>query len=510
MDQGNGAYLKESDTTPTIAILGAGFSGLGMAIRLRKEGIDTFTIYEKADEVGGTWRENTYPGVACDVPSHLYSFSFEPNPNWSQRFSPGDEIWDYARHCAKKYDLYRSIQFGKKVTTISHDGAKWRVTFADGSSIKADYVVSGLGGLHEPSFPDIDGRDSFTGPAFHTAQWRHDVELTGKRVAIIGSAASAVQVIPEIVDKVAHLDVYQRTPNWVMPRHSYRYPEWMKVIFAKAPKLARLYRGMYFTLMEQRFGAFKKDDNAVKRHVKRLFTKHLERQVRDPNLRARLTPDYPIGCKRILISDDYLGAIQKDNVDLVTDPVDAITESGVRTKDGRVREVDVLIYATGFRPFDILTTLEVTGPDGRSLKEVWKGGIAAHRTLAVPGFPNFFILLGPNSALGHNSVLLMIEAQVNYIIKLMNEARAAGARFVAPKAEAARAFDESIQQDLQRRVWAANCGAWYVDAQGRNYTLYPHAVRRYLRDMREPALDEYVLTPGMADAQPQERASSAS
>ena len=494
MDHSSGAYQQDRKTTPSIAILGAGFAGLGMAIRLREEGIETFTIYEKADEVGGTWRENTYPGVACDVPSHLYSFSFEPNPNWSQRFSPGDEIWAYARHCAEKYDLYRSIQFGKTVASIAHDGVKWRVHFADGASIKADYVVSGLGGLHELNMPDIDGRDQFTGPMFHTAQWRHDVDLTDKRVAIIGSAASAIQIIPAIVDKVAHLDVFQRTPNWVMPRQSYRYPKWVRGLFAKAPKLARLYRGMYFTLMEQRFDAFKKDDNAMKRYVRRIFMKHMKRQVSDPELRAKLTPDYPIGCKRILISDDYLGAIQKDNVELVTEPIGAITESGVRTMDGRQRDVDVLILATGFKPFDILTTIEVTCPTGQSLAEVWKDGIAAHRTLAVPGFPNFFLLLGPNSALGHNSALLMIEAQVNYIIKLMSQARSKGANLVDAKPDAAMEFDETVQQDLQGRVWAANCGAWYVDKSGRNYTLYPHAVRQYLRDMKEPDTDEFAFT----------------
>ena len=284
--------LKQpSEKTPTIAILGAGFAGLGMAIRLREEGIETFAIYEKADEVGGTWRENTYPGVACDVPSHLYSFSFEPNPRWSQRYSPGDEIWAYARHCAKKYDLYRSIQFGKYVTSVSHDGRSWRIHFADGAVVKADYVISGLGGLHEPNFPDIDGLQSFEGPMFHTAQWRHDVDLTGKRVAIIGSAASAVQVIPEIVGEVAHLDVYQRTPNWIMARQSYAYPDWLKSLFEKAPWLMRAYRGIYFTLMERRFAAFQQGDNAIKRTVRKLFTRHLEKQVSDPVLRKKLTPD---------------------------------------------------------------------------------------------------------------------------------------------------------------------------------------------------------------------------
>lgn len=486
--------------TPTIAILGAGFAGLGMAIRLREEGIETFAIYEKADEVGGTWRENTYPGVACDVPSHLYSFSFEPNPRWSQRYSPGDEIWAYARHCAKKYDLYRSIQFGKHVTSVSHDGTSWRIYFADGAVVKADYVISGLGGLHEPNFPDIDGLQSFEGPMFHTAQWRHDVDLKDKRVAIIGSAASAVQVIPEIVGKLAHLDVYQRTPNWVMARQSYAYPDWLKLLFKKAPWLMRAYRRIYFTLMERRFAAFQKDDNAIKRTVCRLFTKHLENQVSDPVLRKKLTPDYPVGCKRILISDDYLEAIQSSNVDLITEPIEAVTAKGVRTKGAREHEADVLILATGFKPFDILTTIDVTGPAGLSLGDFWKDGVAAHRTISVPGFPNFFLLLGPNSGLGHNSVLLMIEAQVDYIMKLIEHAASEGAGFVKTKPEAAQAFDEDVQRELGARVWAANCGAWYVDERGRNYTLYPHNVRRFQRDMAEPDWDEFDFTGTLTSA----------
>ena len=268
----------QNGSGPRIAILGAGFSGLGMAIRLRQEGFDNFTIYEKADEVGGTWRENVYPGVACDVPSHLYSFSFEPNPNWTRRYSPGGEIWDYTIHCARKYDLYRSIEFGKAVSTIRHDGKEWCVNFSDGRTATADFVISGLGGLHVPNTPDIPGKDEFAGPVFHTAQWRDDVELTGRRVAIIGSAASAVQIIPEIVDKVAHLDVYQRTPNWIFPRMSYAYPVWLRNVFEKVPLLARAYRGFYFNMLEWRFQAFHKNENYVKRHIRTAFDKRLAAQ----------------------------------------------------------------------------------------------------------------------------------------------------------------------------------------------------------------------------------------
>ena len=486
--------------SPSIAILGAGFSGMGMAIALKQRGMNNFKIYEKADDVGGTWRENTYPGVACDVPSHLYSFSYAPNPKWSKRYSPGGEIWTYMQDCAREYGLYEKTEFGRKVTRLKHDGSHWRIEFEDGKAVEADIVVSGLGGLHEPNIPDFKGADSFRGPVFHTAQWRHDVDLTGKRVAIIGSAASAVQVIPEIAKQVAHLDVYQRTPNWIMPRMSYEYPKWARGLFSAVPLFARLYRGWYFSMMEMRHRAFHKNDNFMKRFVRSQFTKHMEAQVSDPELRRKLTPNYPVGCKRILISDDYLPTIQRGNVDLVVDPIDGLEEDGVRTKDGVLREADVVILATGFKPFNLLESVEVEGLNSLTLRSVWKQGVRAHRTVAAPGFPNFFMLLGPNSGLGHNSVILMIEAQVKYVMQLISAMRERGSNLVEPSEEAAAAYDERLQRELADRVWAAGCGAWYVDEQGRNYTLYPHNVRSYIKEMKRPDLDEYVFESAPAHA----------
>ncbi len=484
---------RERTKSPRIAILGAGFSGMGMAIALKRRGLDNFTIYEKADEVGGTWRENVYPGVACDVPSHLYSFSFEPNPDWSKRFSPGGEIWDYMKKVARKHDLYAKARFGKKVVRIRHDGIKWMIDFADGSGAEADIVISGLGGLHEPNIPPFNERETFRGPIFHTAQWRGDVDLKGKRVAVIGSAASAVQVVPEIAPLVSRLEIFQRTANWVMPRPSYAYPAWAKKLFRAVPPLARLYRGFYFSLMEWRHKAFEGGDNYVKRFVSKTFMKHMDEQVKDPALRARLTPSYPVGCKRILISDRYLPAVQRDNVDIVTEAIERFEEGGVRTKDGRLHRADVIILATGFKPFNLLDSIEVAGPAGVTLAETWKGGVAAHRTVAVPGFPNFFMLLGPNSGLGHNSVILMIEAQVNYVVQLIEEMRARRAAAVEPTREAAAAYDRRLQRDLKDMVWAGGCQSWYLDETGRNYTLYPHTVRAFIREMRTPELMEYAL-----------------
>ncbi len=486
---------KTLTAAPEIAILGAGFSGMAMAIQLKQSGSDNFTIYEKADEVGGTWRDNTYPGVACDVPSHLYSFSYEPNPSWTRRYSQGSEIWDYMKRCAEKHGLYQKTRFGKTVVCIRHDGKRWRIDFDDGTNAQADVVVSGLGGLHEPSIPEFDGIENFNGAAFHTARWRHDLDLTGKRVAVIGSAASAIQVIPEIAPNVRHLDVFQRTANWVFPRRDYAYPKWLKGFFESAPFLARIYRGIIFSIMEWRFSAFKKGKNFMKRRVRRMFAHHIKTSISDPELRRKVTPDYPIGCKRILASDDYFPALERANVDLVESPITGIEKSGIRTEEGELREADVIVFATGFKPFDIVQSIDVIGPSGLSLRDVWAEKITAHRTVAAPGFPNFFMLLGPNSGLGHNSVISIIEAQVNYIIGLIEKLRNSGASLIEPSPGAAQAFDDQLQTSLKDMVWAGGCKSWYLDKNGRNYTLYAHSVRHFVRDMAIPELSEYVLTP---------------
>lgn len=495
---GNAGRASDAMRTLRIAILGGGFSGMGMAITLLRRGYENVALFEKASDFGGTWRENTYPGVACDVPSHLYSFSFAPNPGWTRRFSPGGEIWAYLQDCARRFGLYERARFGRKVRRIAHTGVEWTISFENGETAAADVVVSGLGGLHEPNKPAFTGAETFHGPIFHTAEWRHDVDLTGKRVAIVGSAASAVQVIPEIAPKVAHLDVYQRTANWVMPRESYAYPAWARGLFRGFPPLARAYRGFYFSLMELRHGAFRAGENRIKKFVSEQFRRHMEAQVADPELRAKLTPDYPIGCKRILISDRYLPTIQRPNVALVTERIERIEPEGVRTADGALRPADVIILATGFKPFNLLASIEVTGPSGRTLADVWSQGIIAHRTVAVPEMPNFFMLLGPNSGLGHNSVVLMIEAQVNYIVALLDEMLARGAGAVEPTREATKAFDERLQQDLAHTVWAGGCKSWYLDESGRNFTLYPHPVRAFLREMKKPQVEEFAFSPALA------------
>lgn len=464
-----------------------------MAVRMRSEGIDSFTIYEKAHNVGGTWRENTYPGVACDVPSHLYSFSFAPNSRWTRRYSTGAEIREYLENCAEKFDLYRSIRFGTTVTSLRHNGKRWEVRLGNGEVEEADYVVSGLGGLHVPNLPDFEGREEFPGPVFHTARWRDDVDLDGRRVAVVGTAASAVQVIPEIVGRVAHLDVYQRTPNWVLPRYGYSYPAWIRSAFAGMPRLARAYRGHYFSWLDFRFRTFHAKDNWMKRLVTGLAKRHLRAQVGDDCLRAKLTPDYPLGCKRVLLSDDYFPALGESHVELVTEPIEGMTRKGLWTRDGAERPADVIVLATGFKPFDIRQSVEVVGPYGNSLEDRWENGITAYKTVAVDGFPNLFFLLGPNSGLGHTSVLLTIEAQIEYVIDLVKTAISRRIDLVQPKPEATARFDRQIQAAIGNRVWASGCGSWYVDDSGRNHTLYPHDARTFLEELKRPDLDDFLL-----------------
>ncbi|MEL7201788.1 MAG: NAD(P)/FAD-dependent oxidoreductase [Pseudomonadota bacterium] len=475
----------------SVAILGAGFSGLAMGRELRLRGFEDFTIYEKAGDVGGTWRENTYPGVACDVPSHLYSFKGRPNPNWSERFSGGGEIQDYVKDCAAAFGLTSHLQFGKKAVRANHDGTCWHLTFEDGTQTTATVLISGIGGLHVPQLPDITGREAFTGSAFHTAQWDHSVSLTGKRVAIIGSAASAIQVAPKIAPKVASLDIYQRTPNYILPRGNYAYSDFVKSLLARVPVLQSLYRGFIFNLLDLRFPVFHAGENFMKRLARREFEQFLTREIPDPQLRAKLTPDYPLGCKRILVSDDYYKTLAADHVTLVTDPIAQMTETGVVSGKAHERPADVIIYATGFRTFDLTDAIQVTNQHGHLLADRWPHGPAAHKTLSVETFPDLYFLLGPNSALGHSSVVLMIEAQARYVGELLSKMRKTGIRQVSPNRFVAKQYDDRLQHQLEDRVWAGGCKSWYVNEHGRNFTLYPGSVRAYFRDLRTVDLRDY-------------------
>lgn len=477
---------------PAIAIIGAGLSGMCMAIKLRETGYSKVTIYEKADKVGGTWRENTYPGVACDVPSHLYSFSFASKSDWSQVYSPGSEIQQYCEDIAATFDLEAHLCCGHELVGADYNVGTWSLTFSEGQTAQVDYLISCVGGLHIPNYPEIEGREAFQGAMFHSADWDHSYDLTGNKVAVIGTAASALQFIPKIVDQVGQLDVYQRTPNWVMPRAVGTYSKRTKWLFVRMPFLAKLLRLWIYLLHEMRVPLFRGNGFLAKR-AEKMALKHLTNQVEDEGLRETLTPTYPIGCKRILASDDYFPALQQDHVSLVTEGIEAITPEGVKDTSGQVRPVDTIIYATGFKPFDVAGQMEVVGRGGQKLADYMQAGIRAHRTVALPGFPNYFTMLGPNSGLGHNSIILVIEAQAKYIVQAIRYATTKGHNSVEARMEVTDAFNSKLQGQFKGTVWAGQCQSWYKDEAGFIFTLWPRGTVNFRRALAKFDPEEYAF-----------------
>lgn len=476
-------------TETDLLIVGAGFSGLVMAMEARRAGIGDVLILEKAQELGGTWRDNTYPGVACDIPSHLYSIAAKPNPAWSRVYSDGPEIQAYLKRVAEEEGLRPLIRFGRTLKRAEWDGARWRVETEEGEVVSARVLVSAMGALHLPRPPEIPGIEGFAGPQFHSAEWRHDVDLSGRRVAVIGTGASAIQFIPEVAKEAAQVTVFQRSAPYVLPRLDGEIPEGRRRLYAALPALRAWRRWTTYWWQEIRHATFKGNPRAVKIAMK-MWRDHMEKAVMDPELRAKLTPDYRIGCKRILQSNDFYPAMARENVTLVTDPIREIRPEGVIAD--RLHEADVLIYGTGFHVTDSMERLDIRGRDGRTLREAWAEGLSAHLGMSVAGFPNLFFLLGPHTGLGHNSVVLMIEAQAKHLARLLTEMRAQGLTAVEPKPERQRAFVEEVTGRLSGMVWqAGGCRSWYQDDHGRNTTLWPGTVREYEKRMRAAGLDEY-------------------
>lgn len=480
-------------------IVGTGFSGLGMAIKLLEQGREDFLLVEKSDSVAGTWRENTYPGCACDVPSHMYSFSFEPNPDWSEMYAPQTEIRAYLERCANDYGVSPHIRFGTRALSADWDerDGVWRCVVegpAGREELTARFLVSGIGGLHVPAEPAFPGIERFGGEVFHSATWNHDYDLTGKRVAVIGTGASAIQFVPEIAPHVRRLDLYQRTAPWVLPRIDRRIPQAERRLYRRLPALQRAYRwGLYWYLELVMLRAVK--GRRFGRVFERIGRRHLARQVSDPVKREKLTPRYEFGCKRLLMSNTYYRALDRQNADVVTEPIERITERGIVTADGSEREVDAIILGTGFDTQAMATSVAIRGLGGRLLEEEWRReGIAAHRGTMVAGFPNLFFLLGPNTGLGHNSVVFMIECQTRLVADAMRHARAAGAAIV-PTATAQRAYNDALQRRLGRAVWSRSCRSWYLDARGRNITLWPDSTWRFAAQTRRIQPGEYDLVP---------------
>ncbi|MEU4341442.1 NAD(P)/FAD-dependent oxidoreductase [Nocardia sp. NPDC023852] len=480
---------------PSILIIGAGFGGIGMAIELRRHGLDDITILERAADLGGVWRENTYPGAACDVPSPLYSYSFEPKPDWPQRYSGRVAIHGYLRRVAERHGVLDLIRFDTAVTGAEFDDAtgRWTVRTADGGTRIVDVLISAVGQLSRPAMPSIPGIDTFTGPSFHSAEWDHDVALTGKRVACVGTGASAVQFIPKIQPQVAHLTLFQRTPAWVVPKFDTDYSPIQHSLFARVPGALLVERFGWWSIAEL-ISLGLVEFPAIARLVARIASEHLARQVEDPQLRAELTPDYPVGCKRALFSNDYYPALTQPNVQVETTAIAEITPEGVRTADGVVHEADVIIYGTGFKGTEFLWPMNIYGRAGRKLSDVWADGAHAYYGISVPDFPNLFLVYGPNTNLGVGSIIYMIESQTRYIRQAVQLLADRPGHCLDVRADREATFNTALQQRLARTPWNF-CSSWYRNSAGRITNNWPGSQTRYRRSIRKLDPTAYILTP---------------
>ncbi|ASR36827.1 4-hydroxyacetophenone monooxygenase [Prauserella marina] len=481
-------------------IVGAGFGGIAAAIELSRSGFTDIVILERASDLGGVWRENTYPGAGCDVPSPLYSFSFEHNPAWPRRYASQPDIHAYLRRTARKYGVFDRIRFGTEVTSAEFDGstATWLIRTATGDGFTGRVFVPATGQLSRPAFPDIPGMDTFRGDSFHSAEWRHDLDLTGARIAVIGTGASAVQFVPRIQRQAKTLTVFQRSAPYLLPKRDHGYTAWHHRALRAVPlarTLDRLGFWLYAEFAQQCLSKWQFLTPLFQRQTE----KHLREAVADPALRDKLTPDYALGCKRVLFSNDYLPAIAKSNVDLVTDEIVAVTGNGVRDANGRHHEADVIIYGTGFAAGDLMSPIDVRGLDGRSLAETWQEGARAHLGITVPGFPGMFLMYGPNTNLGGGSVIYMLESQARYVRDAVRLLAAHPSRYLDVREDAEQRWDEEIQGRLERSVWT-RCRSWYRNSYGRVVANWPGRTHEYRR--RTASVDLRQFRVGSASGTP--------
>ncbi|MDX1552972.1 MAG: NAD(P)/FAD-dependent oxidoreductase [Marinobacter sp.] len=481
-----------SGKAPSIIIIGTGFGGLCMAIQLKKAGIDRFTMLEKAPGVGGTWRDNTYPGAACDVQSHFYSFSFEPKHDWSRKFGLQPEILGYMQHCVEKYELAEHIRFNKEVASAAFDETTntWALVTTDGDAFEADIVITATGQLNQPAWPDIPGLETFTGKIFHSARWDHDYDLAGKKVAVIGTGASAIQFVPEIVPQVESLSLFQRSAAWVLPKPDRRFYRLEQNLFRAIPAWDRLYRYLIYWKNESRALAFTRFNSLLE-----IFAWQAKRfarsEVQNPQKLQHLIPDYKIGCKRILISNDWYRAVDQPHVDLVTKGIERVVEDGVVTEDGGLHKADAIIVGTGFAASEFLSPMEILGRKGVPLNRAWANGSEAYKGITVSGFPNLFMLYGPNTNLAHNSIVYMLESQVRYVLSCIEALRTQPGRAMDVKPDRLRDFSATLQQKLQHSVWESGCQSWYLDKNGKNTVNWPGFTFTYRKATRQVDPEDY-------------------
>ena len=474
-----------------VVIIGAGMSGILSVIKLREMGITNLTVYEKAEKLGGTWRDNNYPGVACDVPSHLYSYSFAPNPDWSHRFSPGAEIQTYLESVAADHAVEDSVIYGVEVTELKHQDGHWRITTDDGRQDQADVVIAATGVLHHPAWPDIAGLHDFAGQLMHTARWHSSVDLEGLRVGIIGTGSSAIQTVPTIVDHVDHLTLFQRTAQWVMPQENPAYTEEERASFRSDPSTAAALHDEISELFANGFSNAVVDaDSELLHMIEETCRLNLEESVTDPVLREQLRPDYRAACKRLVISPNFYEGIQKPNASLVTETITEVEPNGVRTADRQIHELDVLIVATGFQVDRFLRPIDVVNPEGLHLSEAWAKRPNAYLSVAVPGFPNLFMLNGPNGPVGNFSLIEVAELQFAYFAQLIELLRSGEAEALSPTFEATEAFEGERVEQAKKTVWATGCRSWYLDDRGVP-AAWPWTFQKFRQAMKEPNLAHY-------------------
>lgn len=473
-------------------IIGAGFAGLGMGIKLKEAGYNNFIILERDTDLGGTWLANHYPGAACDVQSHLYSYSFEPKNDWSRMFGPQREIWEYMQHCATKYGLKPHLKFNTNVTAATYEEATglWTVTTTE-ATYTAKAVISCTGGLSQPALPDIKGLDSFKGDMFHSARWNHNVSLKGKRVAVIGTGASAIQIVPAIAPEVKELLLFQRTPPWILPKPDRAISNFEKKMFAALPFTRQLLRSALYWRNEL-FAIGFVSKPGIMNVAKKMALKHIEQTIADPTLRKKVTPTYTVGCKRVLLSNEYYQTLSRPNVDVITDGITEVNATGVVTADGKQHDVDAIVLATGFHAADGVVAVDLKGKGGLDINQAWRDGAEAYLGTTISGFPNLFLIVGPNTGLGHSSMLLMIEAQVKYIMGALKHMRSKNLKAIDVKPEVQKAYNADIQQQLSHTVWqTGGCHSWYQNKNGKNVTLWPGHTFTFMRRTKHFEADKY-------------------
>lgn len=491
---GNEQVWSQSGRQPRIAIIGAGMSGIAAVVKLGRAGYTDLTVFEKTDRVGGTWRENTYPGLSCDIPSRWYSFSFALKADWSHRYPYGADIQAYMEDVARDFGVMEKVRFNTPVDALVYETPRWRLTTATGEEHHFDVVIAATGVLHQPAWPDIEGLENFAGRCFHSARWDHTVDLSGKRVGIIGTGSTACQIVGAITDTVGEMHVFQRTPHWLAPMPQKEYSQGWNRLMARFPVLQRLAYHWYFQILLHTFSAATVGNKFMQRLITRICLKHLADSVPDPELRAKLTPSYDATCKRLILCSDFYPAISRANAHLVTTGIAAIEPGGVRTEDGQLHELDVLVLATGFNAAAFILPTRVTGVGGVDLAQRWDGSPRAHRAVALPDFPNFWMLEGPTGPVGNLSLITITEHQVDYVISMLDKMKEDGLAAIAPRQSAFDDYNSAMGEAIKNTTWyTGGCDSWYIDKSGVP-NLYPWSPAQYLKDMHNPDFSEYHLS----------------